>query len=300
MDVVALIALAALVGVGVGILSGLLGIGGGVLLIPVFRLGFAMSSHMCTATSLLAVLLTSCSGSISHLRNKTSLPALSLTLGIGGALTSPLGVYLASISPEWLIMLIAAAIILYSAYTMLKKAKAPKKVPKGEAKAVTGEAGEPADPAHPAESADAATSAEPANPAAPAAPAVLGMTKRTIAIGAVIGAIAGLGSGYIGVGGGFVMIPLMISLLAVPMKLASGTSLLAIGILAIPGLTYQAMLGNIEWIAGLSVAIGSIPGAFVGARLVPKVNERALRRLFAAILGVAAVSLILNEFIFAA
>ncbi len=298
MDVAAIIVIAALVGIGVGILSGLLGIGGGVLLIPVFRLGFAMPSHMCTATSLLAVLLTSCSGSITHLRNKTSIAALGLAMGIGGAITSPLGVYLASISAEWLIMVIAAAIILYSAYTMLKKAKVSKKP---AAKATAANAPETTAsnaPETTAANAPETTSAETSGQM-PEFEGFL-MTKKKVAIGAMIGAIAGVGSGYVGVGGGFIMVPLMISLLAVPMKLASGTSLLAIGILAIPGLIYQAILGNVAWLAGLSVAIGSIPGALIGAKLLPRVNDRSLRLLFAAILGAAAVSLILNEFVFAA
>ena len=110
------------VGLVVGVLSGLLGIGGGTILVPTFKLGYLMDSIACTATSLFTIIPTSVSGAISHLRNKTCVPALGLAAGLGGAVTSPLGVWLASRSEGWMIMLAAAIIIAYSACTMLRKA----------------------------------------------------------------------------------------------------------------------------------------------------------------------------------
>ncbi|MFR5828354.1 MAG: sulfite exporter TauE/SafE family protein [Adlercreutzia equolifaciens] len=110
-----------------------------------------------------------------------------------------------------------------------------------------------------------------------------------------MGLFAGLASGYVGVGGGFIMVPLMMSILHVPMKLTSGTSLIAVMILAVPGTVTQAMLGNVDWIAGAAVACGSIPGAMVGAKLVPKVPERTLRFMFSFFLVVAAVLLVVNQ-----
>ena len=118
---------------------------------------------------------------------------------------------------------------------------------------------------------------------------------REAAIGAAIGLFAGLASGYVGVGGGFIMVPLMMSVLHVPMKLTSGTSLIAVMILAVPGTITQAVLGNINWVAGIAVACGSIPGAALGAKLIPKVPERQLRFLFAGFLVVAAVLLVVNQ-----
>ncbi len=114
--------------------------------------------------------------------------------------------------------------------------------------------------------------------------------------GAAIGLVAGLASGYVGVGGGFIMVPLMLSIIGIPMRKASGTSLIAVMILAIPGVIEQAVIGNINYLAGIAVVVGSIPGAVLGARLVTKVPERALRILFGCFLIVAAVMLALNEF----
>ena len=112
---------------------------------------------------------------------------------------------------------------------------------------------------------------------------------------AFIGVIAGFMSGYVGVGGGFIMVPLFVSMLGIPMRLASGTSLTAVCILAIPGVIEQAVLGNIDYMVGIAMMVGSIPGAVVGANLVKYVPERALRFAFAAFLLLMAVLLIVNE-----
>lgn len=74
------------VGLAVGVLAGLLGIGGGMLLVPAFKLGYAMDSLMCTATSLFTIIPTSVSGAISHIRNKTCLPKLGVAAGPRGRL----------------------------------------------------------------------------------------------------------------------------------------------------------------------------------------------------------------------
>ena len=128
MDLLAAFGLPVFVGVFIGILSGLLGIGGGTIMVPVFRLAFGLSPLMSTATSLFTIIPTSISGAVSHIKGKTCVPALGLAMGLGGALTSPVGVWLASLSPAWLVMLVAALIIGYSAVNMLRKAvKAPSK-----------------------------------------------------------------------------------------------------------------------------------------------------------------------------
>ena len=112
----------------------------------------------------------------------------------------------------------------------------------------------------------------------------------------IIGLIAGFASGYVGVGGGFIMVPLMTAWLGIPMKRTSGTSLIAIIILAIPGVIQQAFLGHIDYLAGIMLCVGAIPGAVLGARLVSRVPERTLRFIFSGLLAVAAVVLVVNEF----
>ena len=258
----------ALVGVLIGIASGLLGIGGGTVMVPIFRLAFGMSATMSTATSLFAIIPTSISGAISHVKGKTCIPALGIAAGLGGACLSPVGVWLAQLSPDWLVMLAAALIIGYSAINMFKKAF---KVSR---------AGQPA------KGADAAAAAS--SDDSP-------LSRKQLLQGVAIGLIAGLASGYVGVGGGFIMVPLMLSIIGIPMRKASGTSLIAVMILAIPGVIEQGIIGNINYLAGIAIVIGTIPGAVIGAKLVTKVPERTLRLLFGCFLIVAAIMRVLNE-----
>lgn len=116
----------------------------------------------------------------------------------------------------------------------------------------------------------------------------------------ILPALAGVGigilSGLLGVGGGFIMVPLMLSLVGIAMRQASGTSLIAVMILAVPGVIEQALLGNINYAAGIAVVVGTVPGAVVGARLVRVVPERTLRFIFGGFLLVAAALLVVNEF----
>ena len=344
MDVFAAFIAPALAGVFVGVMSGLLGVGGGTIMVPIFRLAFGMSPLASTATSLFAIIPTSISGVVAHTRAKTCVPKLGLALGMGGAVMSPVGVWLASVSPGWLVICVAAVVIGFSAFKMFKKAVKCAPAPRagGSAK-VTGSssvasagsssvasagsssvasAGSGAASAQPASSNAAASraayagaaSAQPASPKpVPDQPAGKGaasahsatpkpvpdqpvLSRKQYLQGACIGLIAGLASGYVGVGGGFIMVPLMLAVLDIPMSLASGTSLIAIMILAIPGVIEQGLLGNIDYLAGIAIVVGSIPGALVGARLVRMVPERQLRFIFGGFLLVAAVMLMLNEF----
>ena len=273
MDVFAAFIAPALAGVFVGVMSGLLGVGGGTIMVPIFRLAFGMSPLASTATSLFAIIPTSISGVVAHARAKTCVPKLGLALGAGGAVMSPMGVWLASVSPGWLVICVAAIVIGFSAFKMFKKAVKCAPAPRA------GRAGGNAQ--------GASAKVVPDQPV---------LSRKQYLQGACIGLIAGLASGYVGVGGGFIMVPLMLAVLDIPMSLASGTSLIAIMILAIPGVIEQGLLGNIEYLAGIAIVVGSIPGALVGARLVRVVPERQLRFIFGGFLLVAAVMLMLNEF----
>ena len=301
----------ALVGVLIGIASGLLGIGGGTVMVPIFRLAFGMSATMSTATSLFAIIPTSISGAISHVKGKTCIPALGIAAGLGGACLSPVGVWLAQLSPDWLVMLAAALIIGYSAINMFKKAfKVPRAGQPAEGADAAAAAGAPSCGSKPSSRAEARVVELSPQSDAPAAASLTSLgepaasaptaddsslSRKQLLQGAAIGLVAGLASGYVGVGGGFIMVPLMLSIIGIPMRKASGTSLIAVMILAIPGVIEQGIIGNINYLAGIAIVIGTIPGAVIGARLVTKVPERTLRLLFGCFLIVAAVMLVLNE-----
>lgn len=302
-------------GLFIGVLAGMLGVGGGTIMIPLFRLGFGMEALAATATSLFAIFPTSVAGAISHIRQKTCNIPLGVAMGIGGACMMPVGVLLAVKSPAWAIMLSAAVIIGYSSITMLYKSI---RMGKEETIETCGTQAESSDACVIGGVESAATSGERESarekkrvPDALQKNAGSGIrrsydtigsvpkesSRQSLAIGFAIGLVAGLLGGYVGLGGGFIMVPMMISVLHMPMKRVSGTSLIAMVILLIPGLIMQATLGNIDFLLGILMAIGSIPGASIGALLVKRISERTLRMFFGLFLLVAAAMLVINEFI---
>ena len=291
---------AAIIGVAIGILSGMLGIGGGTVMVPLFRLAFGLDPLAATATSLFSIIPTSLAGLSKHLRNGTCIPRIGLICGFAGACASPLGVLAATHSPNWAVMGGTSLVIGYSSITILRRGIAAVRAERAAAaaspsKAIGAErvgadataskaAGACAGGVKDAESARSSTEA-----------AHVAMTTRTVAAMIVIGLIAGFMGGYVGVGGGFIMVPLFISVLGISMREASGTSLVAVCILAVPGVIEQALLGNVHVSVGLAIAVGSMPGSILGASLVKRIPESALRLLFASFLLVVAVILVLNE-----
>lgn len=323
------------IGVVVGMLSGMLGVGGGMILVPIFKLLYGMPAIAATATSLFTIIPTSLSGTIAHLRYKSCIPLLGVAAGIGGACMSPMGVWLGNNSPEWAVMTVAAFVIGYSAFTMFSKAlkltrstRAAKAAALGDGdlkgvkasgdlgsaesggaeahvgtKSVKSQGTEAGSEGIGLEGADSGSgNVEKKKPdALDAAPLTLAEfkaktpIKRQIIVGFLVGLAAGIVSGYIGVGGGFIMVPMFVQILKTPMKLTSGTSLIAVIILAIPGTITNAFYGNIDWIAGIFIALGSVPGAAIGTKLLKRISEVALRYGFSAFLLVAALLLVLNQ-----
>ena len=286
----------AVIGLAIGVLSGTLGIGGGMIMVPLFRLAFGMSPIASTATSLFTIIPTSVSGAVSHIRGKTCVPKLGVALGAGGALTSPIGVQLAQISPEWLVMVAAAAVIAYSSITMLRKAlRMPAAGAEGRKSNNWGQS--PIVGERKSDNSDnwGQSPNVCAGRGQQAIPQVPTFSNKQLAGAVGIGALAGVASGYVGLGGGFIMVPLMASVLNMPMKLTSGTSLIAVMILATPATIAQCLAGNVNLLVGIAMACGSIPGAILGAKLVKRLPERTLRFIFAAFLLLAAILLVVKE-----
>jgi uncharacterized membrane protein YfcA len=114
---------------------------------------------------------------------------------------------------------------------------------------------------------------------------------RTLKL-AVIGTAAGAFSGLLGVGGGSVMVPLLIVWLGYGEREATGTSLMAIVVIAALAVTLQAIYGNVDVPNAALVGIPAIAGAIAGTALQQRLPERSISLLFAALLVVIAVELI--------
>ncbi len=111
---------------------------------------------------------------------------------------------------------------------------------------------------------------------------------------AAIGLAAGLFSGLFGVGGGTIVVPLLIFWLAYGDKEATGTSLLAIVLMATAAVSVQAAYGNVHLREGLLVGLPAIGGVLAGTRLQQRIPAAVVRLLFAVLLASTAVILVVR------
>jgi uncharacterized membrane protein YfcA len=111
---------------------------------------------------------------------------------------------------------------------------------------------------------------------------------------AFIGTAAGFFSGLFGVGGGTVIVPLLILWLGYREREATGTSLMAIILIAAVGAGIQALYGNVHPLEALVVGAPAIVGVVAGTALQQRVPERAVAFAFAALLVISAVLLVVG------
>ena len=104
-------------------------------------------------------------------------------------------------------------------------------------------------------------------------------------------------SGYLGLGGGFLIVPILQVVFGLTMKQASGTSLVSVGILAVPSFITHAILGNVDWILGVLLIVGSVVGAKLGAKILAHVNDRLLTGLFGVVLVFSGVIMVVREIV---
>ena len=109
-----------------------------------------------------------------------------------------------------------------------------------------------------------------------------------------IGPVAGLFSSLFGVGGGIVIVPLLILVMRFDGKVATGTSLAAIGITALAGTTLYAFEGHVEVGYAALVGLPAAAGAMAGAAIQQRVSARTLSLAFAGLLATLAVWLLIG------
>ena len=120
------------------------------------------------------------------------------------------------------------------------------------------------------------------------------MTPQIIFTLILIGLLAGITSGFVGVGGGIIIVPALIYFLSMNQHEAQGTSLLLmlppIGILAVMNY-YKA--GQINWAYGAIIALTFVVGAYFGSKLSLKLSPGIVKLIFGAILAYVSVKMIL-------
>jgi uncharacterized protein len=112
------------------------------------------------------------------------------------------------------------------------------------------------------------------------------------AVFAAIGFLGGLLGGLLGVGGGFVLIPLQVLWASVPQRFANANSIVAIlpiAVAAVPIYYFRKGSPEIDFRLALLLVIGSVVGAYIGARLLKRIPERELRLAVVVLLGLVGI-----------
>jgi uncharacterized membrane protein YfcA len=250
-------ALAVAVGLASGVLSGAFGIGGGLVTTPAIRLLLGYPALIAVGTPLPVILPTALAGAFGYYRRGLVDARAALCMGAAGAVPAVLAAWATRYTGGSPVMLLTAALVAWVAADMFL---------------------------HP-------STREAAEPGVP------GRSETPVSVWrlATVGLVAGLYSGFLGLGGGFVVVPALSRWLGWPLKRAIGTSLLTVAVLAVPGSVTHYALGHIDLRLALLLACGAVPGAILGAKLTSVASERAVSIGFALLLAVTAVALALTE-----
>ncbi len=244
-----------LVGVATGVLSGLFGVGGAVISTPGIRL-LGVGALTAVGTTLPSIIPGAATGAVRYRRE-------GLIDGRAVALTAPAGVIAAWLGAELaplipgeghVLQLATAGLLGVSAWRMITQRSRTQ---------------------------DAADLVAPN-----ATPAPLAHQRRALVL---IGTGAGVLSGLLGIGGGVIMVPAFTHFAGLRLKEAIGTSLVCVGLFAIPGSIAHSLNGTIDWRVALLLAVGVVPGARMGSALTIKASEERVRLTVGVFLAVTAV-----------
>lgn len=248
---------AAATGFVAGVLSGAFGIGGGIVTTPALRLLLGAPALVAVGTPLPVIIPTAITGAWSHHRNGTADARAGVVIGIAGSLTAVAGAWATGLVGGSTVLIATAALIVWSAGDMVLQVLRP--------------------------------------PVPPASGGLHEARGSRVAVLVAVGLLTGAFSGFFGLGGGFVIVPLLTRWLHFPVKRAIGTSLVGVALLAVPGTITHALLGHVDWVLAGGLAVGVVPGALVGAHFMSRARDNAVRISFAALLSVFALWLAVSE-----
>lgn len=256
-----------LLGVLVGLLLGLTGAGGGILAIPALTLGLGWTLLEATPVALLAVGMAAAVGALDGLRKGlVRYKAAGLMAGAGW-LASPVGLYLAKLLPAAALMTLFAAIMMFVSGRMFRQA------------------------------ADGCSEIDAAHGKNcrinPDTGRLVWDTKCSTTL-ACIGAVSGLLTGLLGVGGGFLIVPAFRRFSDVPMHGIVTTSLMVVALVSLGTLAHLLYQG-VSLSGEASVFIGAtLAGMIVGRLIAPKVSGKRMQQGFAVVCAIVSVLMLVK------
>jgi len=258
------IALLAVIGFSAGIFGTMIGIGGGIIFVPIFLLFFHLSPQQAVGTSLCAVFFNALSGSISYLRQKR----VDIKAGWKFALaTLPgawLGAWLAGYLTSQVLELVFGLLLMAMAIFIFLRKQPQQKEQYGDhyTRTLVDFRGE-----------------------------VFKYSPRET-LGITISFLVGVISSLLGIGGGIIHVPALIFLLGFPVHIATATSHFVLAISTFFGGISHVVLGNVLIVPALIVAALAIPGAQIGALLSRRARSQLITRLLAVALLLVSLRLL--------
>lgn len=255
-----MIVLASLIGIVIGIIVGALGAGGGILSVPVLVYLLGQSPHDAAAGSLVIVGLTALVSLISHARSGTVHWPDGVLFGLLSVAGSFVGSRLNARVDATVLMVSFCALLCVISATMVRRAVAEKKASSAVKEKL---APEP-------------------------------VVKTNWLLVFLAATVTGFLTGFFGVGGGFVVVPMLMLVLHFLIKDAASTSLVVMVIASASGLLSRVGTDvSVDWGVIAVFAAGSMVGGVIGPKLTKNAKDYVLTAVFAALLGaVAAVTFV--------
>jgi uncharacterized protein len=291
-------------GFAAGLFGSLLGLGGGILIVPLLTLVFDVPLRGAVAVSLVSVIVTSSAGAGVYLQRHVANLRLGMVLELFTATGALAGGLVAFVLPVQVLEALFAVLMVWVAVSMARRRDGPRTpvpapvVANGDGAIIPdphAEAAEAADPP-PDATAIAASGAGPEL----VAPAPVTFTDRLGGPGyrvhrlpfGMVGALgAGVVSALLGVGGGIIKVPVMHLALGVPLRVAAATSNMMIGVTATSSAVIYLLRDEIDPFVAGPTAVGVFLGASVGSRIAHRVDARLLRWLFVLMLAYTAIEM---------
>jgi hypothetical protein len=259
-------------GAAAGVFGSLLGLGGGVLIVPLLTLGFGLPLREAVGVSLVCVIMTSSTAAGVYLERHVANLRLGMALELFTAVGALVGGAIAFIVDESVLEVLFAALLGYVAISMIRAGRG------------TG----------PADTGDTEDSEAPPPDELSGELSGTGYRVRNLGIGFVGSTGAGVVSALMGIGGGIIKVPLMHLAMGVPLRVATATSNVMIGITAATSAVIYLIRGEINpYVAG-PTAIGVFVGATVGSRIAHRIDLRVLRAMFVVVLLYTALQMLLQ------
>jgi uncharacterized protein len=297
-------------GVFAGWLGALVGIGGGVVIVPALVLAFGFDTRVAVAASLVAVVATSAASGSAYAGTGQTNMRLALVLEVATTAGGLAGGIVAVLVAPTVIDGVFAAVMLVTAGLVLRgrHEEGEQKDDAGVAPRVPGHRTPPAGRPQPAGANDVATALVASGERTGweerghlgGAYFDLGherlVTYRVVRlwIGWTVSFVAGLLSGLLGLGGGFLKVPAMHLGMKVPIKVAAATSNFMIGVTAVASLFVYFTRGYVVPLVAAPLALGVAAGAYAGAKSSQRFSGRALGRTLAVVLVFVAVQMALK------